>query len=322
MIRASGSGRATVRKQHKGCPMALALRRRACAKEWYLLSAMLSLAACSDGRDELATVQQRSQCGVLDWQEVEAYDGTLGPSVAFVASHQRPVGTLRWRTDLDDRYDDSYGKAGTRYCTATLISLNRMITAGHCFNGSLPGAQWPTDPATSAPLTPEQGVQESVVEFLYQYDASGSLRTPVVVDIAELEEYYLGDQDYAVLRLASNAGSTFGFNVASPFLLATNDPITVIQHPTSSPAKKIHAGWISLLGADGLVYYLNADTAVGSSGSGVLSEKTGFIAAVHNGGDCSELGNYGVPVSSIYAHSPLIRQLGFDVPKMLALGIL
>ena len=50
-----------------------------------------------------AMPKMRSICGSEDWQDVEQYDGSLGPfstSVEFVARHQGAVGNLKWNDDF------------------------------------------------------------------------------------------------------------------------------------------------------------------------------------------------------------------------------
>ena len=76
-----------------------------------------------------------SQCGnTLDFQPVESYDGTLGPTTQFVDAHERPVAQIRWRSDLSTQYTNTATVNGARWCSGTLVSRNLLLTAGHCFD--------------------------------------------------------------------------------------------------------------------------------------------------------------------------------------------
>lgn len=76
---------------------------------------VLSLACSGTDETALDALHQPSICGeTTDWQDVESYDGTLGPSVAFVQAHQSPVGKTN------------------NGCSGTLIGPDLFLTAGHC----------------------------------------------------------------------------------------------------------------------------------------------------------------------------------------------
>ncbi|MFZ5897080.1 MAG: trypsin-like serine peptidase [Myxococcota bacterium] len=287
-----------------------------------LVALSTALAACSgQATDEaLGSLEQPSLCGGYDLQDVERYDGSLATTVEFVAQHQAPVGRMRWRSDLSSRYTNPGTVSGSPWCTATLISANRMITAGHCFDVDSGGWVWPRVNGTSQPITSAQGATEMLVEFNYQVDPSGAPRTVTTVGITELTEYRLGGLDYAVITLNSNAGNTFGTAVPSPFKLANGDPITIIQHPAGA-LKKVHAGPIASSSNTWLTYS-TADTEGGSSGSGVLSNRTGYISGVHTVGGCQPDGsgaNGGVPILAIYAHSPIVNTMSLDAAKLAAI---
>src|SRR5688572_29954198 len=111
--------------------------------------AALALAGCGDPSQQesmLGSVKEPSLCGANDMQHVESYDGSLGPSVSFVAAHERPVGNLKWKTDLSSRYTNPGNVAGVRWCSVTMISPDLLLTAGHCFDEGTAvanGWSWP-----------------------------------------------------------------------------------------------------------------------------------------------------------------------------------
>lgn len=257
-------------------------------------------------------------CGADDMQEVEQYDGTLGPTIAFVNAHQGPVFSLKWKSDLASRYTNPGNVNGSRWCTGTMLSNDIAITAGHCFDIDGNGWTWPRDNATGQPITSAQGALEMLADFNYQLAPAGNPRTTTTVGISQLVEYRLGGVDYSVIRLTGNPGATFGKTTISPFSLQQNDVVAIIQHPAGQ-TKQIHAGPVVSFSGN-YVSYATADTLGGSSGSGVLNPYTGYISAVHTNGGCTTTGgaNSGVVVSSIYPVSPVIQTLSLDTAKIVA----
>jgi V8-like Glu-specific endopeptidase len=288
-----------------------------------VLCVTLALSGCLGEELEEPTVSVRGKsiCGPppADWQDVELYDGALGTTVAFVNEHQKPVGMLKWRSDLAARYTNPGNVNGSPWCTGTLITPELMITAGHCFDVDGGFSVWPRVNGTGQPITSQQGALEMLVDFNYQLASSGAPRTPQSVAITQLVEYRLGGQDYAVIRLSGSPGATFGTTTISPFVLATGAPITIIQHPDGLP-KKVHAGPIAGMSTDGMLTYGTADTIGGSSGSGVQSNLTGYITAVHVEAGCTATGgaNRGTPVSSIYPVSASVRLAALDAAKIVS----
>lgn len=258
--------------------------------------------------------QTESICGAtVDYQNVEQYDGTLGPSIPFVNQHQRPVGQIQWDNNLANIYNNPGNVQNVRWCTGTLISSNLFLTAGHCFDVHRnDGAGWdfPIDQATGDEITPQVAAQRMHVNFNYQRDPSGDLQAATVVDIVAMHEYRLNGLDYAVLELAGSPGDQFGETPISTNTPAAGDQLTIIQHPAGRP-KVIEAGNYEGLAANGglagYMRYSDLDTEGGSSGSGILND-LGEIVGVHTNAGCSANGgaNHGVSMTNIVAASPIL----------------
>lgn len=241
---------------------------------------MFSTACSSEG--DLGAIHEPSICGTTtDWQDVESYDGSLGPTVAFVAAHQGPVGYL--------------GPVG---CTGTLIGANLLLTAGHCIPSN------------------------TTVSFNFQLAPNGTARATDSYNISAVLEDELGGVDYAIVRLDGNAGAVWGTTVPSWFPFADGDAITIIQHPSGLP-KKIEGGTLDNL-SGGLIGYEDLDTFGGTSGSGVLHDRTGYLVGVHTNGVSDGTCGAGDPntaqsVPKIYAQSPIMRQRALDAAKVTVL---
>ena len=254
-----------------------------------------------------------SRCGAsLDYQEVEQYDGTLGPSVGLVSFHQEAVGQLQWNNNLAGIYDNAGNVSNRRWCTGTLIARNLFLTAGHCFDvHENDGSKWdfPIDNATGSEITPQQAATNMHVNFDFQEDPDGNLRTEIAVAVTAMLEYRIDGLDFAILQLAGNPGDDFGYTQISNVIPEVSDLMTIIQHPRGIP-KVVEAGSYSGLLASGYFGYVDLDTEGGSSGSGVLNSK-GQVIGVHTNGGCSVDGgeNRGVLINNIAASSPILTNI-------------
>ena len=245
---------------------------------------ILAAAGCGAPGDEgFETIVGPSICGsTTDWQNVETYDGTLGPTTDFVAAHQRPVGQM---TPIG--------------CSGTLIAPDLFLTAGHCASSSTPGNQ--------------------TVRFNFQSAPNGTPRPTTSYSIAAVVEDALGGVDYAILRLNGNPGGTWGTTVPTALRPTAGQPITIIQHPNGLP-KKVEGGTLDFF-ADGRMTYGNLDTEGGTSGSGILQNRTGSLIGVHTEGtsddSCSASDpNSGESIDSIMPHSPTMRRIAVDAAKV------
>jgi len=162
-------------------------------------------------------------------------------------------------------------------CTGTLIAAAAgpvVLTAGHCVGLG----------------------DQSVVAFNVEDNPDGD---PLVTGGTVIEQAL--EPDYALLRLDT-------LPAAAPTLLTTRptDRLAIIQHPRGRP--KVIAEGSYLDACNGLVYYADLDTLVGSSGAGVLSSG-GHLLAVHTDGDCAQDGsgtNHGWSAAAIVDASPYL----------------
>ncbi|HEX6254280.1 MAG TPA: RICIN domain-containing protein [Euzebyales bacterium] len=264
----------------------------------------------------------RSICGATDdSQPVEKYDGTLGVTTGFVADQERMVGQLQWHRNLATVYDDPGTVSGVRWCTGTLISHNLFLAAAHCFSQNPNGWRVPRINGTHDPIPSSEIARRMHVNFGYQVDPSGDLRTPDVHQVIELVEHRLDGLDVAILRLAGDPGSRFGIGRIAARDADVGDLLAIIGHPAGRP-KRVEAG--PLIRFDGhRIRYDDIDTLGGNSGSAVLQSPSGAIVGVHTNGGCNAQGtgsNFGVRVSRIRQASPTVRALD-AAPLPLATGI-
>lgn len=188
-------------------------------------------------------------CGQLPLEERSASRSTqCGPTLDFT-----PVNQYRGQVaTLQDREDAVALIGGT--CTGTLIAAANgpvVLTAGHC--GQLD--------------------DQFLVAFNVEENPDGDqlVTGGTVIERADAP-------DYALLQLAELPAVT-------PTLLTTQatDLLAVIQHPRGGP--KVVAEGQYLGACNGVFYYANLDTLVGSSGAGALNRR-GYLLGIHTDGDC------------------------------------
>jgi V8-like Glu-specific endopeptidase len=269
-----------------------------------------SMMAEPDGRDVYSMILE-SQCGSTDdSQQVEQYNGSLGVTVEFVRKNQAPVGQLQWNNDLALKYTNPGDVSGVRWGSGTLISDDLFLTAGHNFDKTGGGWNRPRDDETGEIITNEEIAANMHVNFNYQVDQIGNLRTEESFPVTQLVEYRLGGLDFAIVQLGNNPGQSFGASKISATDPSIGDMVCIMGHPAGQP-KRVEAGDIDRLEGD-YMGYNDIDTLGGNSGSGILCALEDSIVGVHTNGGCNPTGtghNWGLRISKIIAQSPTIRSL-------------
>ena len=265
----------------------------------------------------LAAFDLESICGPVDRsQDVEMYDGNGGPTREFVSLHQPAVAQIQWVDDIAQRLGaggDPGNVAGVRWCSGTLISPSRFLTAGHCVEVHTDDG-WVTPTMKGTSLAPGRLAPLMRLNFNYQVDpATGNPRAATTYPVVKLLEHAKGGLDYAVLEVGPNQSGELPSKRFPPAKMVTSKAalmaakmLTVIQHPNGVP-KRI-AGGVGVGLASSSITYSDVDTLGGSSGSGVL-DQDGNVIAVHNLGGCSVNGgsNSGVTLSAISKVSAFVK---------------
>ena len=264
--------------------------------------------------DEYARLLE-SICGISDdSQPVEQYDGTLGVTRAFVDAHQAPAAQVQWNDDLATHYTNPGNVNGVRWGSGTMISPDLFLTCGHLFDQAGGGWTRPMVNGTSTVISPQEIATRMHLNFNYQVDASGTLRTETRFPITHLVEFRLGGIDMAICRIGGAPGNTFGFTPVATADVAVGAMLAIIGHPAGQP-KRVEAGPATALTA-GRLSYNDIDTLGGNSGSGIIGP-AGTVVGVHTNGGCNPQGtgsNFGVPIMTIRAVSPTLQNLNTTGP--------
>jgi V8-like Glu-specific endopeptidase len=222
---------------------------------------MFSLIGCAlddQGQDDPATdeVDQASVCGPTnDAQHVNSYNGTLGPSVAFVQANKGSKAAME------------SSPTGGKFCSGSLISANMFLTAGHCVDTTTVG---------------------QFVSFNFERAANSTALLPQThFRITAVLEDAPSGVDYAIVRLEGSPGTTFGVAPVATADAAVGAAISIIGHPGGQP-KQVEGGTVASRSGD-FLRYGNLDTLGGSSGSGILNS-AGQIVGVHTLGGCTSSG--------------------------------
>jgi V8-like Glu-specific endopeptidase len=234
---------------------------------------------------ETLAQQLETHCGGNDLQLVNAYTGTLGPSVGFVQEHKTAVGAM------------AASSSSGKYCSGTLVARDLFLTASHCVDSSTVG---------------------QVVSF--NYERSGGPGSGLLTESFYTISAVVHDSsalDFALLRLSGDPGSSFPWTPLSSSGHGNGTAITLIQHPDGRP-KEIEAGSISSQSTD-YYNYGDVDTEGGSSGSGILND-AGELIGVHTNGGCTMTGgsNSGIRVARALQLSADLAALAGVTPTVLA----
>lgn len=263
----------------------------------------------AEGPDDYGMIIE-SICGTVDdSQAVEQYDGTLGVTRAFVDAHQSAVAQVQWNTNLASVYTSPGDVNGARWGSGTMIGPDLFLTCGHLFDQTGGGWTRPRVNGSSATISPQEIATNMHLNFNYQVDSSGALRTEASFPITSLIEYRLGGIDMALCRIGGRPGDTYGWAEVATADVAVGSMLAIIGHPAGRP-KRIEAGPATAL-AGGRLSYNDIDTLGGNSGSGILGP-AGNVVGVHTNGGCNAGGtgsNFGVPIATIRAVSPTLQSL-------------
>ena len=267
----------------------------------------------SAGRDEYAALLE-DICGAKDdSQPVEQYDGTLGVTTAFVAARQSAACQAQWNSNLASIYTNPGNVSGVRWGSGTMIADDLFLTCGHLFDQTGGGWERPRQNGTTNIILPQEIARNMHLNFNYQLDPAGNLRTEQSFAIVELLEYRLGGLDMALCRIAGSPGATFGRAAVSTTDAAVPDTICIIGHPAGQP-KRIEAGPTTAIDGN-LIRYNDIDTLGGNSGSGVLRASDGQLVGIHTNGGCTPASpagsgsNFGQRIAAVIAVSPTLQRL-------------
>jgi hypothetical protein len=271
----------------------------------------------------LSQFQLYSQCGMTDRsQDVELYNGSLGPTSAFVMAHQASTAQIQWNNNLSSIFigpnQDAGNVSGTRWCTGTLIDDIHLLTAGHCYQPDVNGFRTPIglgSDGNSHKLSPDELAPLTHVNFNYQIDgATRAVRPEMPYPVVKMVEFELGNLDYAILELGKDTGGELpgakfphASSDTTTSSLASATVLTIVQHPGGKP-KRIAAGSKISTGPNSITYG-DIDTADASSGAGIIDQR-GSLIGVHTDPGCTTIGigsNAGVPLAAISKVSAIIR---------------
>ncbi|MFC7380262.1 OmpA family protein [Brevundimonas sp. GCM10030266] len=204
----------------------------------------------------------------------------------------RPVGRLA----LLFSEQETGGRAGVNFCTATLIAPDMVITAYHCTDGGGVGIQLRQARVTFGDVSP------SVGEELLSVDVRG---------IVERDE----ELDYVILRLSRSVTEI------QPMPLrrapANDLYMDIVHYPLSLPMRLTRGCTRSGVPAgEGRVNHM-CSTEQGSSGAPILTSRTYAFVGIHQTGTdvtASHPFNTGATLDALLAASTTLRSLAEAAP--------
>jgi len=241
-------------------------------------AASLGAAACGTTAEPSAAPIAETNCAAPQTAQPTAglfetrTESQCGPTLDFspINSYQGEITTVQAREDAVVLVNGD--------CTGTLVAAQAgpiVLTAGHCVGlGDRP-----------------------LLAFNVEANPDGDQLATNGTVIEQSSK-----PDYALIRLDK-------LPAIAPSLLTSrsSDLLAIIQHPRGGP-KVIAEGNIAGI-CNGMIFYTNLDTLVGSSGAGVLNRQ-GYLLGVHTDGDCAADGsgsNYGWTAASIVQASSYLQ---------------
>ncbi|NOJ91350.1 trypsin-like peptidase domain-containing protein [Corallococcus coralloides] len=236
---------------------------------------LLGLAAC--GKEEVPAVSHPLVCESPAASRVRPPPEVRGQTQCGPTADFTPINSYQGEfADVAQTAEDAVVLIDGR-CTGTLIEASAgpvVVTAGHCVALG----------------------DRSLIVFNFEDQPDGD---PLITEGTVIEQSL--EPDYALIQLDVIPNVT-------PVLLSAvpSERLAIIQHPRGKP--KVIAEGEYLDACDSLVYYVDLDTLVGSSGAGVLNRQ-GHLVGVHTDGDCDTTGrgaNRGWTMDAIVAASPYL----------------
>jgi V8-like Glu-specific endopeptidase len=157
------------------------------------------------------------------------------------------------------------------YCTVFLVAPNMVVSAGHCFDGSV--------------VTP--GINNTKFVFGYKADASGG---SIPTSVPQSEVYSASTtipvqfgppgEDWALVTLDRQVSNHPPLYVRHSAAVATNTPLAIIGHPNGLPMKISPTGQAA--DTSGTVQFgHNVESFAVNSGSPVFDRISGLIEGIH-----------------------------------------
>lgn len=244
------------------------------------LSALAVLAfACSDSDDgpnpQPPPVCEAEAAVRAEMADAAARRSQCGPALEFIEINEYQ-GAL---ANAQQREEAVVLLGGA--CTGTWIAAAKgpvVLTAGHCY----------------------QAVGDVVLAaFNVENNPDGE---QLIAEATVIERS--DSPDYALLTLSALPQQI----PPTPLTTKTSARLAIIQHPRGRP--KVIAEGDFLDSCNQLVYYVDLDTLVGSSGAGILNEQ-GSLLGIHTDGTCDEQGggaNLGWTAASIVEVSAYLER--------------
>jgi hypothetical protein len=204
----------------------------------------------------------------------------------------RPVGLLRFRVRLPN------GAQVEANCTATLVTVDLLLTAQHCIPGRY-GLQ-----ALSA-----------TVEMVSLMPVDAPIVERFTVEAAPLEAS--ADMDFSLLRVRGRPGDRFGWARLAGRPAAQGEAAFIVHFPHGTdPMISRHGCQVHRASVTDFLH--SCDTSWGSSGAPVFSAVTGLLIGLHYAG--SREANYGKQATAILARSAILTSLGGNTNRRQAVS--
>ena len=225
---------------------------------------------------EVALTSEAPPAGRLEAKVLQGIPFTDSPISNVAAWRERMVAAERCVCRIEI-------PAGTPRGTGFLVGRDIVLTNWHV-----------AEYVQTMGLTPDQ------VVVRFDYKAEGGNQHPqgqacVLASDHLLDHSPVKDLDYALLRLAENAGDARGFLKPEPYDFPPDAPLFILQHPAGEPMIVQVGTIVSVNSLHKRVNY-TTNTTGGSSGSPCFTMGWSLVALHHYGQQTS---NMGIPLKDI-----------------------